>query len=246
MLTNPLSEAYNEYTIETGTELAYDAPKLNKWQYFWNNATKWFNNLHWGWKVGIGLFIIVALAIATIATGGATGSAAGFILAGATKGAIIGAATGGLVGAGSGLIKTAISDDWDNLSINLKHDVANGFLMGSISGAMAGGFGRANTLASWNPGNLGTSFKSMMYHYNKHVVKTGLNVGRLKVGIFGEGIVNYTKDAISILNKYWAQAIWKTYSRGNAQNGWLINVKFAGEGKGLYDALGRIIFYVYK
>ena len=89
-MTNPLSEAYNEYTIETGTELAYDAPKLNKWQYFWNNATKWFNNLHWGWKVGIGLFIIVALAIATIATGGATGSAAGFILAGATKGAIIG------------------------------------------------------------------------------------------------------------------------------------------------------------
>ena len=86
----------------------------------------------------------------------------------------------------------------------------------------------------------------MMYHYNKHVVKTGLNVGRLKVGIFGEGIVNYTKDAISILNKYWAQAIWKTYSRGNAQNGWLINVKFAGEGKGLYDALGRIIFYLYK
>ena len=109
-MTNPLSEAYNEYTIETGTELVYDAPELNKWQYFWNNATKWFNNLHWGWKVGIGLFIIVALAIATIATGGATGSAAGFILAGATKGAIIGAATGGLVGAGSGLIKTAISD----------------------------------------------------------------------------------------------------------------------------------------
>ena len=66
-LTNPLSEVYNEYTIETETELVYDAPELSKWQYFWNNATKWFNNLHWGWKVGIGLFIIVALAIATIA-----------------------------------------------------------------------------------------------------------------------------------------------------------------------------------
>ena len=47
-LTNPLSEVYNEYTIETETELVYDAPKLNKWQYFWNVSWKRF----WGSKLG--------------------------------------------------------------------------------------------------------------------------------------------------------------------------------------------------
>ena len=56
-LTNPLSEAYNEYTIETETELAYDAPKLNKWQYFWNVSWKRF----WGSKSGKQLSLVILL-----------------------------------------------------------------------------------------------------------------------------------------------------------------------------------------
>ena len=63
MLTNPLSEAYNEYTIETETELVYDAPKLNKWQYFWNVSWKRF----WGSKLGKLLSLVIFIAATILA-----------------------------------------------------------------------------------------------------------------------------------------------------------------------------------
>ena len=56
-MTNPLSEAYNEYTIETETELVYDAPELNKWQYFWNVSWKRF----WGSNSGKQLSLVILL-----------------------------------------------------------------------------------------------------------------------------------------------------------------------------------------
>ena len=62
-MTNPLSEAYNEYTIETETELAYDAPKLNKWQYFWNVSWKRF----WGSKLGKLLSLVIFIAATILA-----------------------------------------------------------------------------------------------------------------------------------------------------------------------------------
>ena len=63
MLTNPLSEAYNEYTIETETELAYDAPELSKWQYFWNVSWKRF----WGSKLGKLLSLVIFIAATILA-----------------------------------------------------------------------------------------------------------------------------------------------------------------------------------
>ena len=63
MLTNPLSEVYNEYTIETETELVYDAPKLNKWQYFWNVSWKRF----WGSKLGKLLSLVIFIAATILA-----------------------------------------------------------------------------------------------------------------------------------------------------------------------------------
>ena len=62
-LTNPLSEVYNEYTIETETELVYDAPKLNKWQYFWNVSWKRF----WGSKLGKLLSLVIFIAATILA-----------------------------------------------------------------------------------------------------------------------------------------------------------------------------------
>ena len=62
-MTNPLSEAYNEYTIETETELVYDAPKLNKWQYFWNVSWKRF----WGSKLGKLLSLVIFIAATILA-----------------------------------------------------------------------------------------------------------------------------------------------------------------------------------
>ena len=63
MLTNPLSEVYNEYTIETETELAYDAPELSKWQYFWNVSWKRF----WGSKLGKLLSLVIFIAATILA-----------------------------------------------------------------------------------------------------------------------------------------------------------------------------------
>ena len=62
-MTNPLSEVYNEYTIETETELVYDAPKLNKWQYFWNVSWKRF----WGSKLGKLLSLVIFIAATILA-----------------------------------------------------------------------------------------------------------------------------------------------------------------------------------
>ena len=56
-LTNPLSEAYNEYTIETATELAFDPPELTKWQSYWRS----------GWGKGLATALFVMATIATIA-----------------------------------------------------------------------------------------------------------------------------------------------------------------------------------
>ena len=58
-----MSEAYNEYTIETETELVYDAPKLNKWQYFWNVSWKRF----WGSKLGKLLSLVIFIAATILA-----------------------------------------------------------------------------------------------------------------------------------------------------------------------------------
>ena len=63
MLTNPLSEVYNEYTIETETELVYDAPELSKWQYFWNVSWKRF----WGSKLGKLLSLVIFIAATILA-----------------------------------------------------------------------------------------------------------------------------------------------------------------------------------
>ncbi len=62
-MTNPLSEVYNEYTIETETELAYDAPELSKWQYFWNVSWKRF----WGSKLGKLLSLVIFIAATILA-----------------------------------------------------------------------------------------------------------------------------------------------------------------------------------
>ena len=58
-----MSEVYNEYTIETETELVYDAPKLNKWQYFWNVSWKRF----WGSKLGKLLSLVIFIAATILA-----------------------------------------------------------------------------------------------------------------------------------------------------------------------------------
>ena len=60
-MTNPLSEVYNEYTIETETELAYDAPELSKWQYFRNVSWKRFLGSKLGKLLSLVIFIAATI-----------------------------------------------------------------------------------------------------------------------------------------------------------------------------------------
>jgi len=211
-LTNPVNMIYTGYTIETAIPLAFDPPEMTRWQRFWepigqafnsfgnwfggtrvgraiNSFFNWWNDLHWGWQLGIGAVVIAALALATIFTGGAAGGVAGFILAGALKGATISAGVGLGVGAGMGLIGTAISGDWSNVGMNILNNAAGGFALGAVGGAIFGGVGAGIKVGKaaklWQSGTsvrTATSFKTMVHHYKIH----GQGFGN---------IVNYSKQA---------------------------------------------------
>ena len=66
-LTNPVNMVYNGYTIETNTELAYEAPELSAWQAFWGSTL--------GKAVAIGLVWLAAVVSM------ATGNIGGFLAA---------------------------------------------------------------------------------------------------------------------------------------------------------------------
>jgi len=87
---------------------------------------KWFNNLHWGWKIGASILLIAGLAVATVATGGA----ASVILAGATIGA-----AGGFAGATISAGISAIGSGWD------WNAWGNSALIGTAFGALSGAAG---------------------------------------------------------------------------------------------------------
>ena len=177
-LTNPVNELYNEYTIETQTALTYAPPELNKWQAFWNKAIKWFNNLHWGWKIGIGLLIIAALAIATVATAGATGVGIGAAFASGFTGAALVSATGasvtavalcsaafagatvtGIIGFFAGGLTFSNGQggwSWDGAALGLLWGVVTGGIAGTSSSVI---------------GNIGNGLNSGMFRF----VQSGLN-----------------------------------------------------------------------
>mgnify|MGYP000126090368 CR=1 FL=1 len=66
-LTNPVNMVYNGYTIETNTELAYEAPEQSAWQAFWGSTL--------GKAVAIGLVWLAAVVSM------ATGNIGGFLAA---------------------------------------------------------------------------------------------------------------------------------------------------------------------
>lgn len=108
--------------------------------------------------------IIVALAIATVATGGA----AGFILSGALKGAAIGAVSGGLI---SGTIGGISSGSWDGFYDGFSTGFMTGAFIGGVTGAASNAIKIGQAAKMWQPGTsvrTGTSFKTMVHHYKIH------------------------------------------------------------------------------
>jgi len=156
---NHLAIAGSPYTAHTTVELTEDF-SYNPGQTWWEKICDWWRNVPKWIKIGIGLIVIIALTIATIATGGAAGGLAGAVCAGALKGAVIGATSGAVI---SGTIEGLVSAHnnqgfWDGFA----NGAADGFMFGSISGAIAGGIS-----AYSNYGNFASADK-LQSHFEDH------------------------------------------------------------------------------
>jgi hypothetical protein len=67
---NPMYFPVNGYNIFTSIPFAWDPPSLTQWQSFWNSTYNWYNELHWGWKIGVGAGLFLAGLGLTALTGG--------------------------------------------------------------------------------------------------------------------------------------------------------------------------------
>lgn len=93
----------------------------------------------WATKVLIGVAIIAAIAVVTVATAG-TGTALACFAAGALNGALVGAATGAATGAAIGAVGHRISTgSWKGAGRAALNGGADGFMWGAIGGAISGG-----------------------------------------------------------------------------------------------------------
>jgi len=133
-MKNPLEVFGNTFSAPTWGYPSVYVPEIPETAFtrFWN----WWNDLHWGWRVGIGVGVVAGLAIIAVAT---KGTAIGGIFLALTKGAAISGGIGVGVGIGMGLIETADSGDWNNVGMNILNSAAGGFAVGAISGAIMGG-----------------------------------------------------------------------------------------------------------
>ena len=186
----------------------------------------------------IGAVVIIGLAIATVATGGAAGGVAGFILAGAFKGAVIGAVSGAVVNGVIGGVSSAIGggEFWSGFAEEAARGFMSGAIIGGITGAINSGIQVARSASYWNKGTFSSGYKSMKYHYREQVIKQGLTKGNT--------IVKYTKDALSFANNN-GMNFTLNLSRNGLQNSWSLGRAFGNGMNGLYTSSGKIITFHY-
>jgi hypothetical protein len=190
----------------------------------------------WATKVAIGVGVIALCAVITVATGGAGAGVAGFIAAGALKGAIIGAASGAVIGAGTGAVGHRISTgSWKGAGTAALNGGANGFMTGAISGAITGAASNSLKVAqaakSWGSAGGRSSFQNMSSHYGKHVVKEGHSY-------LGKNVVGYTNNAKNFFTAN--QSVMKLTSSGN----YAIRAAFAGQKVGgFFSATGKVLSF---
>mgnify|MGYP000048933417 FL=1 len=180
-LTNPVNEIYNGYTINTQTELTYDPPKLTKWQCSLRQIFAWYNNLHWGWKVGIGTAFIIGGLIASVASGGAflpalnaTVKAVGISIG---VSASVGAVFGGIVGG------------WEGMLIMALDGAIDGYMWGGIYAGIAQLLGAASPILRNRQVNFADSKNWLYGNRNSlettiiRVNKAGKQIWRLDAGV---------------------------------------------------------------
>jgi len=212
---------------------------LNLYAYCLNNPVNSYDsngNIPDWLKWLIGGIIIVGLAIATIATGGAAGGVAGFILAGALKGAIIGAVSGAIVGGIIGGVTSVLSGNsfWSGFASGAASGFMSGAITGAITGAISSSIQIANAASYWDKGTFSSSFKSMKYHYNEHVIKQGFKQGN--------NIIKYTQKAVEFMNKN-AQLLKFNYSTKYEMIRWIYTDSSA---TGYFSSIGKIITFILR
>ena len=195
----------------------------------WWNPFSWSNEA----KIVAGAVIIVALAIATVATGGAAGGVAGFILSGALKGAVIGAVSGGLI---SGTIGGISSGSWEGFYSGFADGFMTGAFIGGVTGAASNAFKVAKAASMWDKGTFPSKWASMADHYQRHVVSRGFQVGN--------NVIKYTDDAVGFMSRN-GNAFSMLRGGEGLQHVWTLSRNFGSGANGLYTSLGKIITYNY-
>lgn len=109
----------------------------------------WWNDLHWGWKIGLGAVIIIGLGVLTPFTGG---------LSSIVGAAFTGSLTSATVGFVAGGINSLLSGE------RFIDGAADGFMWGAITGAIGGGAGSAL-------GNIGKKLGKVGYA----LIQAGIN-----------------------------------------------------------------------
>jgi predicted lipid-binding transport protein (Tim44 family) len=162
----------------------------------WLNPANWSNET----KIIVGIILIAALSIATIATGGTAGGVAGYILSGAFNGAVIGAISGGLI---SGTISGLSSGSWQGFADGFANGFLTGAIIGGVTGAASNAFKVFRASQSWASSSTKSSYQSMVSHYRDHVINEGQKS-------LAKNIVNYTKQA----NQFWSTNSTSAYKIG--------------------------------
>ena len=131
----------------------------------------------WAKKVAIGVAVIAACAVITVATGGAGAGVAGYIAAGALNCSVVSAVSGAAIGAGTSAVSHRISTgSWKGAGQAALDGGASGFMAGAISGAITGAAGRTmqvlrNVKGTGNLGKTGNPMSSQSIVKNGEVTK---------------------------------------------------------------------------
>lgn len=245
------------YDSNIGRWISADAPETltadfenltqyNLFAYCFNNPVNTSDETgawpSWAKKVAAAVAVVAVVAIVaaiTVATAGA-GTAAAVIAVGAAKGAAVGMVSGAVIGAATGAVNHRVSTgSWSGAGTAALNGMGDGALSGAVTGAITGAAGSAARVShaakAWDSGTFNSSYQSMNYHYNKHVVREGLTRGN--------NVIKYTQDALGFANRNSSVLQYTfNYRYGNAS--W--NFTYSDSAGGMFTSLGKILTFWYR
>ena len=141
-------------------------------------------------KIAIGVAVIAAAAVVTVATGGA---AAGTLLAAVhcvASGALVGAIVGAATGATKSVLKNkSKTGSWKGSGKAAVSGAANGFMKGSVTGAITGGISGVSSIAKAS--NVGLKASKTVKNDVVNLERIGSAIKKDKYHAFSDIIDNY-------------------------------------------------------